>query len=118
MNGGVGFGARPVKPFGRGRAWVRQTRAYGKSMIGRDGSVACRGCAAERSGLPWAAGDWLERKGMAETVIEEAGGKDLFAGKVQKCGAGRSTWGFVVGESLFMVQRRPSEESEVGFRQR
>ena len=28
MNEEVEFGACPVKPFGRGRAWVRQTRAH------------------------------------------------------------------------------------------
>jgi len=52
-----------------------------------------------------AAGDWLERKGMAKTVVDEADGKDLRGGKVQRCGACRSMWSFVVGGSLFMPQR-------------
>jgi len=49
--------------------------------------------------------DWLERKGMTKTVVDEADGKDLRGGKVQRCGACRSTWSFVVGGSLFMPQR-------------
>jgi len=31
------FCARPVEPFGRGRSWLRRTRALCKSIVGRSG---------------------------------------------------------------------------------
>ena len=74
-------------------------------LVRRDEIEGCRGCAGEHTRLWRAAGDWLERKGMAKTVVDEADGKDLRGGKVQRCGACRSTWSFVVGGSLFMPQR-------------
>ncbi len=34
MHGGKEFRARSVKPFGRGRPWVRRARAYANSIVG------------------------------------------------------------------------------------
>jgi hypothetical protein len=34
---GKGLRARPVKPLGRGRPWLRRTRAHVNSILGRSG---------------------------------------------------------------------------------
>jgi hypothetical protein len=47
VNGGTKFCARPVKPFGRGRSWLRRTRAYANSIGERARIKVYRGCAAE-----------------------------------------------------------------------
>ena len=69
------------------------------------GLEVCRGCPEGHNPRAARPEDWLRRKNSAKSVVEEPGGKDLFGGRVQRCGARRSTRSFGVGDSLFMPQR-------------
>ena len=71
---------------------------------GRNGVGASGSCAAEHESLRCVARDWLERSGMAETVVEEPARRDLFAGGAEKDVARGSAWRVRVGESAFMRQ--------------
>ena len=71
---------------------------------GRNGFEVSGSCAAGHDPLRRVARDWLQRNRMAETVVEEAARKDLFAGGAEKGVARGSAWRVRVGESAFMRQ--------------
>jgi hypothetical protein len=49
-------------------------------------------------------GNWLRRKSIAKTVVEEGGRRDRFDGEAERCAAPGSTQSFRVGESSLMPQ--------------
>src|SRR5215471_12897450 len=99
------FWARPVKAFGRGRPWLRGTRAVMQIQL-REGRGLRFAGAALRSMTPLrrVPRDWLQRNRMAETVVEGAARKDLFAGGAEKDAARGSARRVRVGENAFMRQ--------------
>jgi len=48
--------------------------------------------------------NWLRRKSIAKTVVEEGGRRDRFDGEAERCGVPGSTQSFRVGESSLMPQ--------------
>ena len=81
---------------GRGR--------YANSIGGRHGFEVSGSCAAEHVPLRRVPRNWLQRNRMAETVVEEAARKDLFADGAEKNVARGSARRVRVGESAFMRQ--------------
>src|SRR5207253_2947448 len=75
---------------GRGR--------YANSMVGRSGVKPCRDCAAGHDTGHRARGNWLQRKSIAKTVVEEGGRRDRFDGEAERCAAPGSTQSFRVGQ--------------------
>jgi len=75
---------RLVKLFGGGRAWVRQMPTMEIQLLGE---IRLRRGDAGEQAVAGAAGGWLERRGIAKTVIDEAGGRDLRRGKYRGAAA-------------------------------
>ena len=118
MNGGGEFCARPVKPFGRGRPWLRWTRALCKFNCGKERVLRCaetvlRGTTHDtvRAEIGY------ERKSIAKTVVEEAGRRDRFGGEAEKYGARRRHAEFSSWREWFHAAAVTLVENEVGFRQ-
>ena len=73
-------------------------------LRGRARIKVCRGCAAEHDPLRRVPRNWLQRNGMAETVVEEAARRDLFGDGAEKNVTRGSARRVRVGESAFMRQ--------------
>jgi hypothetical protein len=82
VNGGGELCARPVKPFGRGRPWLRWTRALCKFNRG-EGAALSRAETVLQGTTP----DTVRAEiGYgAKTVVEEGGRRDRFDGEAQRC---------------------------------
>src|SRR5215469_1641157 len=99
------FWARPVKPFGRGRPWLRWTRAVMQIQFegkGEDCSVARLRCGAPSIAPRKEAS---ERRKYGQYGRWRGLQANLFGGTAERYGAREDTQSDRVGDSGFMRQR-------------
>ena len=73
-------------------------------------------CATEHNTRQDGAMCWLGRQSILKSVTEDAERRDLFGEKAERYRPCRDTRRTRTAESAFMLQRRPTAESGVGFR--